>query len=269
MAFSDAASASSDSDSSSNLFPYSRDEYVAAITDFYTVVTNLHIPRSTLKHPPPGGWPNITPESCAGFGKSDFVVDLLKHLPYISDGEPRSLVTQVHYKCNVLDYSVVSPEEFSSDRLKLGELVAYSDEDPATADTVVLAEGYESGGFYILLNTATGEVIEEMIQYNRTYEDDAMTYFATLVEDYRTLRLIPVPGFNTIDLMADVSDVPAAELPDPRAQDPDKGLRTETNVRWLRHIYRKHGWPGADYRKEEALKAVADYMEQTPYGRIA
>ncbi|RYP18017.1 hypothetical protein DL767_009917 [Monosporascus sp. MG133] len=246
MAFSDASSASSNSYSSSNSFPCSRDKYIAAITDCYTVTTSLHIPRSALKRAPPGGWPNIMPESCVGFGKSDFVVDLLKHLPYIIDGEPRSFAAQVHYKCNVLDYSVVSPEEFSSRRLKLGELVAHSDEDPVTADTV----------------------IEDMIRCNRTYEDDAMAYFAILVEDYRTLRLISVPGFNTIDLMADVSDVPAAVLPDPRAQDPGKGPWAETNVRWLRHIYRKHGWPGADYRKEEALKAVADYMEQTAYDWI-
>ncbi|RYP46614.1 hypothetical protein DL768_007236 [Monosporascus sp. mg162] len=270
MASSDASLTLSNSDSSLNLFPYSRDEYVTAITDFYTVAASLHIPRSALKHPPPGGWPNITPENCVGFGKSDFVVDLLKHLSYISDGKPRSLATQVHYKCNVLDYSVVSPEEFSSERLKLGELVAHSDENPVTADTssarsfAIIQEGR-----YILLNTATGEMIEEMIRCNRTYEDAAMAYFAILVEDYRTLRLIPVPGFNTIDLMGDVSDVPAAELPDLREQGPGKGPWTETNVRWLRHIYRKHGWPGADYRKEEALKAVAGYMEQTPYDWIA
>ncbi|RYP44001.1 hypothetical protein DL769_011515 [Monosporascus sp. CRB-8-3] len=180
------------------------------------------------------------PESCVEFGKSDFVVDLLKHLPYISDGEPRSLATQVHYKWNVLDYSVESPEEFSPEQLKFGEPVAHSDEDPVMADTV----------------------IDEMIRCSRTYEDDAMAYFAILVEDYRTLRLVPVPGFNTIDLMDDVSDVPAADLPDPRAQDPGEDPWTETDVRWLRHIYRKHGWPRADYRKKKALKAVADYMEQ-------
>jgi hypothetical protein len=36
-----------------------------------------------IMYPPSSGWPNITAERFALLGKTDTVVDLLKHLPYI------------------------------------------------------------------------------------------------------------------------------------------------------------------------------------------
>ena len=161
--------------SEEKMYPYSRDQYVAAITEFYELVTSLYIPRSALKFPPPGGWPNITPENCAGFGKSDFVVDLLKHLPYIS------------------------------------------------------------GGRVILLDTAAGEAIEEVIRCDRVDQDDVLAYFAKLAESYRTLRLLPVPGYHVIDDMGYVDDVPGDQLPEPIA-DSASEFPTETDFQWLCHI---------------------------------
>lgn len=38
---------------------------------------------------PPDGWPNITSETMQGLGKTDEVIDLLRHLPYI-DNKPNS-----------------------------------------------------------------------------------------------------------------------------------------------------------------------------------
>jgi hypothetical protein len=67
--------------------PYNRDEIVASVTEFYTfLTTHLHFYPSELKTPPPAGWPKITPHNSDDKRKSDTVVDLLRHLPYLPGG---------------------------------------------------------------------------------------------------------------------------------------------------------------------------------------
>lgn len=92
---------------------YSRDELVATISDFYTFLTRLHIPASVVKYPPPEGWANITPETTKRSGKSALVIDLIKHLPYIDEADAREEITNIHYKCDVVDYSSRTAEEFA------------------------------------------------------------------------------------------------------------------------------------------------------------
>lgn len=68
--------------------PYDRDKVVASVTDFYSFLTTyLHFQPSELKTPPPSGWPQINQTRFAFLGKSDKVVDLLQHLPYLTRGE--------------------------------------------------------------------------------------------------------------------------------------------------------------------------------------
>ncbi|KAF3770636.1 hypothetical protein M406DRAFT_224494, partial [Cryphonectria parasitica EP155] len=82
---------------------------VAPFRDYYTFLTTLYLPEAALKHPPKGGWPNITRETCSGFGKTDMVIDVLRHLPYIE--EHRNLHS-VDFNCDVLDYSTATGEDF-------------------------------------------------------------------------------------------------------------------------------------------------------------
>jgi hypothetical protein len=63
---------------------YSRDEFIAAIRDYYDFLTKLFADPSFILEPPQDGWPNITPEACQDLGKTDQVVELLRHLPYIA-----------------------------------------------------------------------------------------------------------------------------------------------------------------------------------------
>ena len=68
--------------------PYDRDEVTASVTDFYNfLITHLHFELTDLKTPPPTGWPQITQARLAFLGKSDKVIDLLQHLPYLPHGE--------------------------------------------------------------------------------------------------------------------------------------------------------------------------------------
>ncbi|KAJ8112887.1 hypothetical protein OPT61_g4855 [Boeremia exigua] len=93
----------------------SRDQLVTIIADYYKVLTRLYIPESALKFPPPGGWPNITQETTKGFPRAPIVIDLLKYLPYIGEEDAGEMITNIHYKSDVVDYSTWGPHQWAND----------------------------------------------------------------------------------------------------------------------------------------------------------
>lgn len=57
-----------------------------AVTSFYKeVVKHPYLDDSALKLPPPSGWDGVDTAALRELGKTDQVVDLLKHLPYLED----------------------------------------------------------------------------------------------------------------------------------------------------------------------------------------
>ncbi|KAB5562952.1 hypothetical protein GE09DRAFT_765441 [Coniochaeta sp. 2T2.1] len=64
---------------------YSRQETVAAVTDFYQFLTKMYMKESQVVYPPEGGWPSIVNCYRDRLGKSDEAVGLLTHPPYIKD----------------------------------------------------------------------------------------------------------------------------------------------------------------------------------------
>ncbi|KAF1357761.1 hypothetical protein EJ07DRAFT_180808 [Lizonia empirigonia] len=97
-----------------------RDQLVTIIGDYYKFLTRFYIPSETLKFPPPEGWPNITPETTKDFPRSPIVIDLLKHLPYIDEKESGNMVTNIHHKCDVVDYSTVKPDDWGHEYFQSG-----------------------------------------------------------------------------------------------------------------------------------------------------
>jgi hypothetical protein len=65
--------------------PYYRDEVVAAVTDYYHFLTSLHVDPVDIKTPPSSGWPGVTSQTCNKLSKTDAVILLLKHIPYITN----------------------------------------------------------------------------------------------------------------------------------------------------------------------------------------
>lgn len=267
-----------------------RDEIVRIITNFYTFLTKLHIPESALKHPPPRGWPNITPETTESFNKSPLVVDLIKHLPYIDEKDAREMITHIQYKCDVIDWSVRTAEDFTREgadenpsaemgiRFWINEIEEEqkrrdesgenddkdqedhhddsndsdeddednesdgrgedweyfsAGEDPEITDRpnlIGIAQGYESGGRDFALDVFKGVVYDDMIRCGFLGGSNVEDFFQDLQEKYENLELIPLRG----EML--------------------EGDGDEMNE--YREIYRRYGWPGDDFRKEEALAAV-------------
>lgn len=65
---------------------YDRALTIATITDYYTFLTKMYMKESQIIHPPPQGWPtiiNANPVLLKSLNKSEEVLSLLAHLPYI------------------------------------------------------------------------------------------------------------------------------------------------------------------------------------------
>ena len=83
---------------------YSRDEVVSALISFYEFLVGLHLPAPAIKYPPPGGWPDITPQYLAFLKKNDIVVDHIRHIPFVqrdNSFEPY----QIYEKTSAVDYN--------------------------------------------------------------------------------------------------------------------------------------------------------------------
>lgn len=68
---------------------YNRGHVIAAITEFYQFLTTpVFYEPTDILYPPPGGWPQIREKvKSASWDKTDEVVELLCHLPYL-DSRP-------------------------------------------------------------------------------------------------------------------------------------------------------------------------------------
>ena len=52
------------------------------IHDYYNFLIKMYADKSAFIWPPPDGWPTITAASQRGLGKSNDVLELLRHIPY-------------------------------------------------------------------------------------------------------------------------------------------------------------------------------------------
>ena len=275
-----------------------RDRLVAIIGDYYKFLTKFYIPESALKFPPPEGWPSITPETTKGFPKSPIVIDLLKHLPYIDEKEAGNMVTNIHYKSDVVDYSTWEPQHWSEDdqygalsvQMWIEELEEAKKEDPGEVDDN--DEGYlwyqdESREFSAdeEENWWDGDdpediKLEHMIVLANGYESGGRTiildvFKANIYEDMVRCDLqseVAVEHFfdNMKVKFENLEYVPVpgygrceGEMYEDefQADVSNKTLAEENPAQQYKKIYRSFGWPGETYRKEEALAAIQAHRE--------
>jgi hypothetical protein len=62
---------------------YSREATIAVVREYYRFLTRMYLKESYVAEPPKGGWPEINRETIGVLGKTDEVISLLRHLPYI------------------------------------------------------------------------------------------------------------------------------------------------------------------------------------------
>ncbi|KAL7913747.1 hypothetical protein GGI35DRAFT_475595 [Trichoderma velutinum] len=226
---------------------YTSEECISAVRGYYKFLTKMYLNESDVIEPPAEGWPDITTSTMQGLGKTNEVVSLLRHLPYIR--EPRS----DNDKIQSAGYS------YFANWQDIGCLLS---RDPSQGTSEIFLLDTELG--IVLWYECPGE-----IKYNpsrETVEDDPYSYeedeaqaewrgectawavsdfFEMLKDQFRELQFIPLNHRVVVDVYT---------KPGPGSA----GMRE-----MVQNVYREHGWPDMDkYRKVGCLKAVQKALEE-------
>ncbi|QKX58622.1 uncharacterized protein TRUGW13939_05747 [Talaromyces rugulosus] len=150
-----------------------RSKAIDAILDFYRFLTDIpYIPPEKLMIPSGTGWDGVNAEELQRRGKTDEVIDLLRHLPYL-DQELYSHHWTLSYNTLHINYA---NGELYDDFLEKDQAVL-----PLPGHIIWLSKGFERAGYYLLLNTQTWDIIEYTL-LGESIEVDYKTYEALPVE---------------------------------------------------------------------------------------
>ncbi|KAG9594683.1 hypothetical protein KCU77_g3343, partial [Aureobasidium melanogenum] len=132
----------------------SRKPAVDAVRKYYYFLANDlgAISRNCIVEPPEEGWPSITQDSLAGLEKTEAVIELLRHLPYIEPSEDYN--TQVAFSTSAIDYRAIGEYKVAEGK-GIQFIPAGNKEFPP--DMMVLTdEGEDYYGSLLLLDTKRG-----------------------------------------------------------------------------------------------------------------
>ncbi|EXF76362.1 hypothetical protein CFIO01_12058 [Colletotrichum fioriniae PJ7] len=249
---------------------YSEEATVAAVTDFFAFLAKMYLPESAVVHPPPGGWPTLASD-LQDLGKSDEVLSLLSHLPYIRQDLDDSEIPEVTPGGRWIDWRMSGTwvREGGSDIDELRTITegpAITEHVPESVVGLSMSEHHT-----FLVDTELGviywpECPGRLRDGPRCIEDDPYDYcddeedaewradgaawsvadfFKVLKAEYRFLRWVPWNEYEVLD---------------------SESTMTRNPVPALQDAYRRHGWPNSqEYRKEECLeetKAIMVAIEQ-------
>jgi hypothetical protein len=122
----------------------SNPDIIDALTAFYKqIVKHPYLEDAALKIPPSTGWETIDSAALQNLGKSEAVIELLKHLPYLeTDGQYDRLLVQ--YETVAIAYTK--------------KLTTLMDEvNPLPGNCVYLTEGVDREGYSLILDAGEGK----------------------------------------------------------------------------------------------------------------
>ena len=260
---------------------YSREETIEAVQDFIAFATQMYLDETAYESPPSTGWPSITPDSMRPYGKTDEVVELLRHLPYPSDEDPdrRPQVMPA------LSFAAFQLDGFGQSAQTFGVATEGMIFEHVPAHVVGLAMR-QRNDHGVLLDTKLGvvfwhEAATEFMWFSpfpvvmglADSDDDsegegggegenAMSpgerawrgcetvwsvadFFATLKHNLKELHFVPMSRRRVVD---------GWYRPETPGQDA---------VEMVKRIYRAHGWPDLErYSKEDCLQAIATALSE-------
>ncbi|RYO76324.1 hypothetical protein DL762_009826 [Monosporascus cannonballus] len=242
---------------------YSRDATVAAVRDYYDFLTKMYVRESDIIEPPAGGWPTIKPYlEC--MGKTDEVLSLLCHLPYIRELDDGNSVQGAPW-CYFADWQKLGLRQVKGETFRLlSERAGIIDDVPP--HVVGLTWGGRNNPV-ILLDTKLGIIhwyecpyeikcapARELLQddaYDYAPENEAVwiaecgtwaitDFFEVLKDEFRKLHFIPKSSRSVVDIYTTFPD-------------------SDEVIPVMQDIYRRHGWPDLQrYRKRECLEALRE-----------
>jgi hypothetical protein len=256
-----------------NEISYSRNAVVSAIGDYYRFLVDMYLRQSQVINAPDGGWPSIASDTWTDFGKSDEVIALLRHLPYISNINSGSEDADGAPECKFADWQSLTRITNGKDIKCLTEIDLDEGEIPAHIVGLTLRNPDFPTTF--LLDTELGLVYwpncPGPIKYNPAREqlmDDPYDwasvpgaewrsgsaiwavedFFEVLKYHFRQLNFVPMSARVVRDVWTGVED------------DEDEGDGVLSAVQ---RIYRGHGWPDLTrYQKRDCLADVKSMLQE-------
>jgi hypothetical protein len=256
---------------------YSHEATIEAIRDCFNCLTKMDVSESYLQGPPKEGWPNITKANFARLGKTDEVIELLPHIPYIWEtcGDDR---TEIVPECHVADYNSTRWLTRWLDNIQTGgiEGLKVTTEADACETSPAHVVGLCSGGrdsTHFLLDTKLGvvywisctkvaedhpcreQITDNIWDYLSPEEQDKRYYpawvvvdfFEVLKDQFRTLQFVPYSRYTLMDTGTGYDSDGKATLA------------------MLQGIFWEHGWPDLEvYNKKKCLKAVKKELKENP-----
>ncbi|KAG9643569.1 hypothetical protein KCU64_g11713, partial [Aureobasidium melanogenum] len=201
-----------------------------------------------IVEPPEEGWPSITQDSLAGLEKTEAVIELLRHLPYIEPSEDYN--TQVAFGTSVIDYREIGKYKVAEGK-SFQFIPAGNEEFPP--DVVVLTdEGEDYYGSLLLLDTKKGTATDYQPQAPRK---KGVPDPEAAPEIWRYSETLPVADllalweqkFRSLEWTADLFNVEGGIM-----------LRHDRATDEVRQIHRDHGWPD-NFRREECHNALREW----------
>lgn len=237
---------------------YSRDETIQSIRRYYDFLITMYLDDSFVTEPPPGGWPGITVDRYRGLGKTDEVVNLLRHLPYLRHPD-KTVPSAVPYG-SFIDWDkkgrTIEEDGGSTARIISEDVDLNGNVDESVPSSVIgLVQGEELD---FLLDTNRGIVywtqgcpeelrdarsVDSGIDFTISQiEDDVGAFageswqavapawsipdfFELLKSQFRALNFLPITEHDMVDTWAEMSD------------------ESDGLVATLQDIYRQNGWP--------------------------
>ncbi|ORY65200.1 uncharacterized protein BCR38DRAFT_432119 [Pseudomassariella vexata] len=248
---------------------YSQDETITAIRNYYQFLTKSYLHEAYVVEPPSGGWPHIDNLQC--MEKTDEVIDLLRHLPYIRRTEDDG--PQGAPGCHFADWQQISQAASEDDGCSMRECSEPSElVENIPPHVIGLTYGGRNNPTF-LLDTQRGIVhwyeCDDEIRHNAdndpewvmpvTDVDDpyewapeeeaewraehpawaVADFFHLLQRQFLRLKFVPISP-KTVYEVHDQQDSEEAAM-----------------LSAVQDIYRQHGWPNlATFRKQECLQAV-------------
>ncbi|KAH6688894.1 hypothetical protein F5X68DRAFT_221564 [Plectosphaerella plurivora] len=266
---------------------YSREGTIAAVRGYYAFLTSMYLDEAQVIHPPPTGWPSIVeadPGFLRDFGKSDEVIHLLAHLPYLRSVDDSGYPRQADGApdCELANWQdlfpPLRPMEVTREPDAEGLRIITEGPDLATVappHLFALTAGHREN-YIMALDTQLGIVHWEEytcpqriargdarmgVDYEPDSDDDvpegeadwrysapAWTvedFFEVLKDQFKQLHWLPISPWTV------------------RSADYTELHNTKGLTKMLQDIYRQHGWPDlAVYNKAECLKAVQKAVQK-------
>ncbi|KAK1633494.1 hypothetical protein BDP81DRAFT_433873 [Colletotrichum phormii] len=235
---------------------YDRNVVVKCLKRHYELLVRMgYMDVSAVELPPAAGWSDaeLRVDALRAMGRSETVIDLLRHIPYVHENEESDPV-EVYTETFPLRYlrngrwfgggSNGSGEEFANTPLL--DLGFAPFDGPVPVDMVSLTHADE--GTWWLIDTNQGCIYPYGTEFDKREED--------VPEDKQWLVVDAVPIQAYFDkIYAQVGNLDV--VPAPRSGTWEARVVEEYTEEGqeIKRLYAEHGWPNA-FRREEFIQAV-------------